>query len=81
MIYLFILIIFQDCMRWLKMLSSPFRSSTEDQGEENKQKKKVCKNKKLVMKLQLSTILMVFQLEREEMILGVTLESLYVKQF
>ena len=44
-------------------------------------KKKVCKNKKLVMKLQLSTILMVFQLEREEMILGVTLESLYVKQF
>ncbi|GAY53356.1 hypothetical protein CUMW_148690 [Citrus unshiu] len=40
--------------------------------------KKVCKNKKLVMKLQLSTILMVFQLEREEMILGVTLESLRV---
>ncbi|KDO41379.1 hypothetical protein CISIN_1g041811mg, partial [Citrus sinensis] len=26
--------------RWLKMLSSLFRSSTEDQGEENKQKKK-----------------------------------------
>ncbi|GAY68257.1 hypothetical protein CUMW_262730 [Citrus unshiu] len=29
------------------MLSSLFWSSTEDQGEENKQKKKVCKNKKL----------------------------------
>ena len=63
------------------MLISLFRSSREDQGEENKQKRKACKNKKLVMKLQLSTILMVFQLEKEEMILGVTLESLYVKQF
>ncbi|GAY64739.1 hypothetical protein CUMW_235730, partial [Citrus unshiu] len=36
----------KDCRRWLKMLSSLFRSSTENQGEENN---KACKNKKLVM--------------------------------
>ncbi|GAY64740.1 hypothetical protein CUMW_235740 [Citrus unshiu] len=43
----------KDCRRWLKMLSSLFRSSTENQGEENN---KACKNKKLVMqkKLKLS---------------------------
>ncbi|KAH9743195.1 hypothetical protein KPL70_003219 [Citrus sinensis] len=33
----------KDCRRWLKILSSVFRSSTEDQGEENKQKKSLQK--------------------------------------
>ncbi|GAY69565.1 hypothetical protein CUMW_289470, partial [Citrus unshiu] len=44
-----------DCRRWLTMLSSLFRSSTEDQGEENKQKKKgLQKQEKKFKKFKLS---------------------------